>query len=222
VTTSQIVRGACNRLDSLVIPKVENAENIAFSDELLSALESSLGLERIPIEAQIESALGLTRVEEIAACSSRIEALIFGPGDYAASLGVPQTQIGAIDSTYPGDQWHYARSRIAVAAHANGLDAIDGPFGAFRDETGLVETASRARLVGFAGKWVIHPDQIEPCNRVFSPSADEVAAARRLLRTLDVAAGEGRGAVELDGAMIDDASRKHAEAVLARAGGTSA
>ena len=173
------------------------------------------------VEVQIETALGLTRVEEIAAASPRIEALVFGPGDYAASLGVSQAQIGGIDPAYPGDQWHYARSRIAVAAHANGLDPIDGPFAAFRDEAGLVETARRARLLGFTGKWVIHPGQIEACNREFSPSQDEVTAAHRLLAALDKAAREGRGAAELDGAMIDEASRRLAEAVIARAGGSA-
>ena len=139
--------------------------------------------------------------------------MIFGPGDLAASLGIPQREIGAIDPDYPGDQWHYARSRIAVAAHGNGIDPVDGPFAAFRDLEGLAETARRARLLGFVGKWVIHPGQIEACNRAFSPSAAEIAAARRLIGALDDAARDGRAALELDGAMIDEASRR-----LARGG----
>ena len=214
-----VLRRVRGRLDSLVVPKVESGADVAAVDRLLAELERELGLEQIAVEAQIETALGLTRVEEIAAASTRLEALIFGPGDYAASLGISQAQIGGIDPAYPGDQWHYARSRIAVAAHAHGLDPIDGPFAAFRDEAGLIETARRARLVGFTGKWVIHPDQIEPCNRAFSPSLDELAAARRLIDALDTAAREGRGAAELDGSMIDEASRRVAEAVIARAGG---
>jgi citrate lyase subunit beta/citryl-CoA lyase len=143
------------------------------------------------IEAQIETAFGLTQVEAIASASPRLEALIVGAGDYSASLGIPQSEIGAVERDYPGDQWHYPRSRIAVAAHANGLDAIDAPYAAFHDETALIETARRARLLGFTGKWGIHPMQIGPCNEAFSTSPDEVVAARRLLDALDRATREG-------------------------------
>jgi citrate lyase subunit beta/citryl-CoA lyase len=212
-----LVGDAGERVDSFVIPKVESAETVAEIDRLLAELEAQAGIAAIELELQIESALALTRVDEIAAAADRNAALVFGPGDFAASLGVPQASIGVIDPAYPGDQWHYARSRIAVAAHAFGLDPVDGPFAAYRDADGLVESARRARLVGFVGKWVIHPDQIEPCTRAFSPSEDEVAAARRVVDALDGAAREGRGAATLDGAMIDEASRKLAEAVLARA-----
>jgi citrate lyase subunit beta/citryl-CoA lyase len=214
----RVVQGAAGRLTSLVIPKVESVDTVLEVEELLREVEGEDVTVPVAVEVQIESALGLTRVEEIAGASVRLEALIFGPGDYAASLGIPQHGIGVIDPAYPGDQWHYPRSRIAVAAHANGLDPIDGPYGSFRDQEGLVETARRARLLGFGGKWVIHPDQIEPCNSSFSPSAEEVAQAERLLEALDAAAHEGRGAAELDGAMIDEASRKLAEAILARSG----
>jgi citrate lyase subunit beta / citryl-CoA lyase len=209
----RLIEWAGDRIQVIVLPKVESAGQIGVIDGLLD----ELGAQSIALEAQIETALGLTRVEEIAASSSkRLEALVFGAGDYAASLGIPQETIGGIDERYPGDQWHYPRSRIAVAAHANGLDAIDSPFASFRDEPGLCETARRARLLGFSGKWVIHPDQIEPVNRVFSPTSEEVEAARRLLAALDHAAGEGRGAAEHDGAMVDEASRRLAEAVVAR------
>lgn len=214
----QIVRRAGHRLDAVVVPKVETAETIVSVGALLAELEHELGLGTISIEAQIETAAGLAEVEHIAASSPRLAALIFGAGDYAASLGLPYAQIGAIDPSYPGDQWHYPRSRIAVAAHAHGLDPIDSPFAAFRNEEGLLEAARLARLVGFVGKWVIHPDQIEPCNRAFSASAEELAAARRVLDALDEAARAGRGAAQLDGAMIDEASRRFAEAVISRAG----
>ena len=125
----------------------------------------------IGFEALIETALGLVRVEEIAAATARLEALIFGAGDYAASMGLPMAAIGAIDAAYPGDQWAYPRARIAVAARAFGLDAIDGPYGAFHDLEGLAESARRARALGFSGKWAIHPAQIETCLTAFARQA---------------------------------------------------
>jgi citrate lyase beta subunit len=219
---THLVRLAGHRLHSVVVPKVESVEDVRAVDLLLTELERESGARPLAIEAQIETARGLVQVEQIAASSPRLEALIFGPGDYAASLGIPQAQIGGIAPDYPGDQWHYPRSRIAVAAHAHGLDAIDGPFAGFRDEAILIETARRARLVGFSGKWVIHPSQIEPCNAVFSPSAEEVSAARGTLAALDLAAREGGGATAQDGSMIDAASRRAAEAILARARETGA
>jgi citrate lyase subunit beta/citryl-CoA lyase len=213
-----LVRDAGPRIDALVIPKVESVDAVEAVDGLLGELETRAGVGPTELELLIESALALTRVEAIAgAAGERTSALVFGPGDFAASLGMPQASIGGIDPAYPGDQWHYARSRIAVAARAFGLDPIDGPYAEFGDEDGLVESARRARAVGFVGKWVIHPDQIDACTRVFSPSEDELATARRLMEALDEAARDGRGAATLDGAMIDEASRKHAEAILARA-----
>jgi citrate lyase subunit beta/citryl-CoA lyase len=208
-----LASSAGGRLDAVVVPKVESAQTVLAVDALLS----QLGLARVALEAQIESALGLLHVEAIAGASPRLEALVFGPGDYAASLGISQTVLGGLDPHYPGDQWHYARSRIAVAAHAHGLEPIDGPYADYRDADGLVAIARLARAVGCTGKWVIHPDQIEPCAAVFAPSADEVEHAMRVLAALDDAARSGRGAAQLDGRMIDEASRRDAETVLARA-----
>jgi citrate lyase subunit beta/citryl-CoA lyase len=210
---ARMVEWAAPHFQVIVVPKVESADDVLHA----AALLEQLGAHDVALEAQIETALGLTRVEAIAAASPRLEALVFGAGDYAVSLGIPQEHIGAIDPDYPGDQWHYPRSRIAVAAHANGLDAIDSPFAAFHDEQGLVETARRARLLGFAGKWVIHPAQIVPCNKAFTPSEREVTSAQELLRRLDVARGAGRGAAEYEGAMVDEASRRLAEGIVARA-----
>lgn len=204
---------AGGRLDAVVVPKVESAQAVLAVDAVLSRL----GLARVALEAQIESAVGLLHVEAIAGASPRLEALVFGPGDYAASLGIPQPVLGGLDPSYPGDQWQYARSRIAVAAHAYGLEAIDGPYADYRDTDGLVAIARLARAVGCTGKWVIHPDQIEPCTAVFAPSADEVEHATRVLAALDEAARSGRGAAQLDGRMIDEASRRAAESILARA-----
>jgi citrate lyase subunit beta/citryl-CoA lyase len=213
-----VVRGAGGRLDSVVLPKVESVSDIESVEQLLDELEAELNLgRRIALEAQIESARGLVEVERIAASSARLEALVFGPGDYAASLGVPQRSIGALDPDYPGDQWHYARSRIAAAAHAFGLQPIDGPYAELSDQEGLLESARRARLLGFEGKWVLHPDQIEPVNEVFSPSDDELEHALRVLETLSGTEKRGPGVAVVDDVMVDEASRKLAEGVVRRA-----
>jgi citrate lyase subunit beta/citryl-CoA lyase len=213
-----VVEGAAPRVDCVVIPKAEEPAQVQTVDRLLSELEAKLGLERpIGLEAQIESARGLVEVERIAAASPRLETLVFGPGDYAASLGVAQQSIGAIDTDYPGDQWHYPRSRIAAAAHAFGLQPIDGPYGEIRDPDGLRDSARRARLLGFTGKWVVHPGQIETCNKIFSPTSPELEHALRVLEALDGAADSGEGAALHDDAMIDEASRRLAEMVVERA-----
>jgi citrate lyase subunit beta / citryl-CoA lyase len=213
-----VLEGAPTRVDCLVVPKVEHPSHIEAVDRLLSKLEAEAGLERpIGLEAQIESARGLVEVERIAAASPRLETLVFGPGDYAASLGVSQRSIGAIDPAYPGDQWHYARSRIAAAAHAFALQPIDGPYGEIGDRDGLRESAARARRLGFAGKWVVHPDQIVVCEEVFSPTPEELEEALGVLAALDETAGRGEGAALHDGVLIDEASRRLAEAVLERA-----
>jgi citrate lyase subunit beta/citryl-CoA lyase len=207
----EIVLEAGSALDCLVLPKVESPEDVLAAAELLDRHAVDVGL-----EAQIESARGLLEVERIAASSPRLEALVFGPGDYAVSLGIPQLEIGANDPDYPGDQWHYPRSRIAVAAHAFGLDAIDGPYARLGDPEGLRQAARRARLVGFGGKWVIHPAQIDTCNEAFSPSNAEVDRAKRLLESVRAAEERGEGVTSFDGVMVDEASRKMAEAVVAR------
>jgi citrate lyase subunit beta/citryl-CoA lyase len=207
----EIVRGAGSAVDCIVLPKVEAAEDVLLAADVIDRHGVGIGL-----EAQIESARGLVEVERIAASSPRLETLVFGPGDYAASLGIPQLDIGQIDAAYPGDQWHYPRSRIAAAARAFGLEAIDGPYARLHDDDGLRESARRARLLGFGGKWVIHPDQIDACNDAFSPSEEEVDRARRLLATIRAAEEHGSGATTFDGAMVDEASRKMAEAIVAR------
>ncbi|HEY7004686.1 MAG TPA: CoA ester lyase [Gaiellaceae bacterium] len=213
-----VVSGAPARLDSVVLPKVESAADVETAAGALAELEAQLGLQRpIALQAQIESARGLVEVERIAGSSPRLESLVFGPGDYAASLGVAQRFIGELDPGYPGDQWHYARSRIAAAAHAFGLQPIDGPYAAFADEEGLRESARRARLLGFEGKWVVHPDQIEIVNAEFSPTEEELAHALRVLDTLAAADDSGRGVAVAGGAMVDEASRKLAEGVVRRA-----
>jgi citrate lyase subunit beta/citryl-CoA lyase len=213
-----VVHRATERLDSVVIPKVESVTDIETVERALGELEAELERERpIAIQAQIESAKGLVEVEQIAGSSDRLETLVFGPGDYAASLGVAQRFIGELDSAYPGDQWHYAKSRIAAAAHAFGLQAIDGPYAALADKAGLLESTRRACLLGFQGKWVVHPDQIDAVNEAFSPTDEELAHALRVLESLSPADGSVQGVAVVGGTMVDEATRRLAEGVLQRA-----
>lgn len=213
-----VVEQAGAAIDCLMIPKVESAGDLAFVDRLLGQLETELGLQRrIGLEAQIESPLGLTRIDEIAVASDRLEALIFGPGDFAASLGVPQLSVGALEPNYPGDQWHYVLSRIATTARAYGLQAIDGPYAQINDVPGLAEVARRSRLLGFDGKWALHPGQIDALNQVYTPSQSDFERAERILAAYAEATGaQGLGAVMFEGEMIDEASRKMAEQLAAR------
>lgn len=198
-----------DRISGVVLPMVESANDVVEALRLLDSLVGSPGDQApIRLQAMIESALGVVRVEDIAASSSRLTSLVFGPGDYAASMSLPFAPIGAIDDRYPGDQWAYPRGRVAVAAHAFGLDPIDGPYARFRDEDGLVESANRARLLGFTGKWVIHPTQIPPCIAAFSPSDEERARRQAVGDALVEARGRGDGATSLDGVMLDAASDK--------------
>lgn len=213
-----LVEQAGTALHCVVLPKVEASSEVEQVGSVLGRLEEAHGVEqRIALEAQIESPRGLVEVERIAASSDRLEALVFGPGDFAAALGVPQVSVGRIEPGYPGDQWHYVRARIAIAARAFGLQAIDGPYAAVRDLDGFRESARRAVLLGFDGKWAVHPDQIASCNELFSPSPDQFDAAVALLeayrRSVEL---EGAGAASHDGEMIDEASRKLAEGVVAR------
>jgi citrate lyase subunit beta/citryl-CoA lyase len=213
-----VVERAGAALDCLVLPKVEVVSELHFFSHLLDQLEGSFGLERtIGIEAQIETPRGLIEIDAIAAASRRLEALVFGPGDFGAALGVPQLSVGRIEPEYPGDQWHYVRARIAVAARAFGLQAVDGPYAAVRDLDGFRESARRAALLGFDGKWAVHPDQIRPCNESFSPTQTQFDDATALLEAYGHSLEEhGAGAASHRGEMIDEASRKMAEAVVAR------
>ena len=213
-----VVGRAGGRIDCVMVPKVEDESHLHFVDHLLAQLEGTHGLDgRIGIEAQIETARGMVNIERVAAASPRLETLIFGPGDYAASLGVPQLSVGLIEPDYPGDQWHYALSRIVTTARAFGVQAIDGPYSQIRDLDGFRESARRSRLLGFDGKWALHPDQIGPCNEIFTPGQDQYDRAERMLdayrRFSEV---DQLGAAMFEGEMIDEASRKMAEALALR------
>ena len=215
---SYVVSRAGSKLDCVIVPKVNDASQIHFVNHLLGQLEAESALDRqIGIEAQIETARGIVNIEEIAAASPRLEALIFGPGDYAASLGVPQLSVGKIEEQYPGDQWHYALSRIITTARAFGLQAVDGPYSAVRDLAGFRESARRSKMLGFDGKWAIHPDQIDLCNETYTPDQAQYERAERILNAYKQAAAvNGTGAAVFEGEMIDEASRKMAEGVALR------
>jgi citrate lyase subunit beta / citryl-CoA lyase len=214
----QVVEGAGSLLDVVVVPKVEDVATVHFLHHLLTQLERTQGLERrIGLDLQIESATGLERVSDIARASDRLQALHFGPGDYSASIGMPGLTIGETVEDYPGDPWHYARTRILVAARANGALAVDGPYARFRDPDGLRKLSRRAAALGYDGKWAIHPDQIAILNETFAPSQAEFDRAAAILEAYERATREeATGAVELDGEMIDEATRKMAGVTVAR------
>ena len=218
----EVVEEAGEDLDSILVPKVQRPEDLQAVAILLSQIELSVGLERgkIGLEAQIESAEGLVNVDVIARATDRLEALHFGPGDFAASVRMPQRSIGAMDEwdeAYPGHRFHYAMQRIVVAARAAGLRVVDGPLADYRDEEGLRESSLVARSLGFDGKWCIHPAQIGVVNEVFSPTQAEISWAKKIVAAYEEANAAGRGAVSVDGQMVDAASIKMARTILDRA-----
>lgn len=214
-----VVTGAGAAIDVIIVPKVKAPRDVWFVDTLLSQLEAKLGLEpgRIGLEILIEEAEALARVEEIAGCSARLEALILGFGDLSASQGIRAGHVGSSAAHYPGDMWHYARNRTIVAARANGLDAIDGPNANFRDLDDYRTDATWAATLGAVGKWAIHPSQIAIANEVFSPTADEIAHAERVIAAVREAEASGAGAASVDGQMIDAATARIFETVIDRA-----
>jgi citrate lyase subunit beta/citryl-CoA lyase len=199
----EIVEKAGANLDTIMLTKPYSAADVLFLDRMLNQLEKKLKLQRkIGIEVLIEEVQALQNVEAIATCSERMECLIFGMGDYSGSQGIDIVNIGAT-ANYPGDIFHFARFRITMAARAAKIDAVDGPFGDFKDEAGFREEARRARSLGMVGKWAIHPAQIAPALEIFSPTPDAVAKARNMAAAYREAEAKGLGAVQIDGVMID-------------------
>jgi citrate lyase subunit beta / citryl-CoA lyase len=214
----EIVTGAGDSVDLLIVPKARTARDVWWVDVLLTQLETKLRLERrIGLEVLIEEAEGLTNAAEIARASDRVEAIIFGSGDLSASLRARVD--GNFDPVgdYPGDFWHFARLQVLTAARAAGVDAIDAPYPAYEDIDGYRRAARHASLLGFDGKWAIHPSQIAVANEVFSPSEDEIAEARASITTYRNSEAEGVGAIGRDGRLVDAAHMRHAENVLHRA-----
>jgi citrate lyase subunit beta/citryl-CoA lyase len=216
---AKIVEEAGERLDLILVPKVERPEDLVTLDTLLRSVELAAGLEpgKVRLEAQIETAKGLVNIDAIARATARLEALHFGPGDFAASMRMPQTSIGTMDEwdeVYPGHRFHYAMQRIVVAARAAGLRAVDGPVADYRDEEGLRESCLLARSLGFDGKWCIHPAQIEIVNEIFSPTKKELEWAKKVVATYEEANAAGSGAVSVEGHMVDAASIRMARNIL--------
>ncbi len=199
----EIVETAGANLDTIMLTKPYSAADVIFLDRMLNQLEKKLKLERkIGIEVLIEEVQALQNVEAIATCSERMECLIFGMGDYSGSQGIDIVNIGGT-ANYPGDIFHFARFRITMAARAAKIDAVDGPFGDFKDEAGFRQEARRARSLGMVGKWAIHPAQIAPALEIFSPTPEAVAKARNMAAAYREAEAKGLGAVQIDGVMID-------------------
>lgn len=224
-----VIEQAGHKLDTVLIPKVGVPADVYLTDALLTQIEEAKRIpHRIGIDVLIETTLGMANVEAIATSSKRLEAMHFGVADYAASCRARTVVIGGLNPDYPGDQWHYALSRMIVACRAYGLRAIDGPFGDFNDPDSFVLAARRGAALGIEGKWAIHPSQIALANDVFTPPPAEVDRARRILIALDEAAAAGKGAAQLDGRMIDAASARMAinivntaEAIAQRAPATA-
>ena len=213
-----VVEQAGEHLDTILIPKVGVPADVYMVDAMVTQIEEAKGLTNaIGIEVLIETTLGMANVEAIATSSPRLEAMHFGVADYAASCRARTTNIGGLNPDYPGDQWHEGLSRMLVACRAYGIRPIDGPFGDFNDPNGFLDGARRAAALGYEGKWAIHPSQIGLANEVFSPPAEEVDRAHRILAALAEAAAEGRGAAQMEGRMIDAASARMAENVVAQA-----
>ncbi len=228
-----IIEQGGERLDLIMIPKAGTAADVYAVDMLVTQCEDAVGRKkRLGFEHIIETALGMANVDAIAAASKRNESLHFGVADYAASTKARTTVIGGPNALYGvltdpeegqdrdyhwGDMWHYAVSRMVVAARAHGLRPIDGPFGDFQDPDGFVAQANRAACLGCEGKWAIHPSQIALANEVNSPSEAEVTKAKRIIEAMEQAQKEGKGAVALDGRLIDIASIKQAEVMVQKA-----
>jgi citrate lyase subunit beta/citryl-CoA lyase len=214
----EIVTGARENVDVLIVPKARSARDVWWFDVLLTQLETKLELKkRIGLEVLIEEAEGLGNAFEIARASDRIEAIIFGAGDLSASLHARVD--GNFDPVedYPGDFWHFARVQVLAAARAAGIDAIDAPFPAYKDPEGYRRSATHASLLGFDGKWAIHPSQITIANEVFSPTPEEVAEAREAIEVYRASEAEGVGAIGRDGSLVDAAHMRHAANTLRRA-----
>lgn len=215
-----VMEAAGDYVDVVMVPKVGSAADVELVDRILTKIEDARpSPRRVGIEAQIESAAGFLYVREIARASARLEGLIFGPGDFAASMQMPASSIGEMDdydAAYPGHRYHAVMLTIVAAARANGLRCMDGPYAGYKDTTGLIRACQIASALGFDGKQCIHPSQLATVNAAFSPSPAEVERASALVKAYETAVAEGRGAATHDGRMIDAASLRMAQVILRR------
>jgi len=213
-----VVEEAGEYIDVIIIPKVKAAKDVWWVDVLLTQIEKRLKLpHRIGLEVLIEEVEAIVNIEEIALSSPRLEALIFGPADYSASQGMDSRVIEGQLDDYPGDPWHYVRSRIAIAARLAHIDAIDGAYADFKNPDGYRRECTRAHILGFSGKWAIHPGQLAIANAVFSPTPEEVNYARRLDAAYTEAQEKGSGAVAFEGKMVDVAIVRSVRNILQKA-----
>lgn len=213
-----VVTKAGANLDTIIVPKARRARDVWWVDVLLTQLESKLGLSKqIRLEVLIEEVEGLANAEAIAVASSRLDALIFGVGDFSLSQGARVDTNFMPLGEYPGDIWAYARNKVIVAARIAGIDAVDAPYPDYRDLAGYERDARRASLLGYTGKWAIHPGQVPVANRVYAPTADEIARAEANVAAYRAAEARGRGAVGVNGVLVDAAHVKQAQQTLARA-----
>jgi citrate lyase subunit beta/citryl-CoA lyase len=211
----EVVTDAREALQVIIVPKVRRARDVWWVDVLLAQLEETLGLppNGIGLEVLIEETEGLENVGEIARASGRLEAIIFGAGDFSASQGARVDTNFDPFVDYPGDMWHYARARVVVAARSAGIDAIDAPFPNYRDPDAYRTACDRAAAMGYVGKWAIHPAQIDLANTAFAPTPAEISHARRVVAAYREAEAAGRGATGLDGMLVDAAHLRHAATV---------
>ena len=223
----------CPRLDMVLVPKVGSAAEIQFVDILLSGIERATRRTRqIGIQALIESAAGMVNAPAIACASPRLEALVFGVGDYMIDMQTSDVRMGGFNPDYPvlddgsidrgkspyyADQWHYAQSRLVTICRANNVRPIDGPYTDFSDAEGFMAAARRAKAMGFEGKWAIHPSQIDLANRVFAPGPQQLVWAEKVVCAMEKAISEGRGATKIDNELFDIAHLKLARQLLQRA-----
>ncbi|WP_417473129.1 L-malyl-CoA/beta-methylmalyl-CoA lyase [Leisingera sp.] len=222
-----ILEQAGDRLDQIMIPKVGCAEDVYAVDALVTAIERAKGRTKpVSFEVIIESAAGIAHVEEIAAASPRLQAMSLGAADFAASMGMQTTGIGGTQENYYmlregqkhwSDPWHWAQAAIVAACRTHGILPVDGPFGDFSDAEGYIAQAKRSATLGMVGKWAIHPSQISLANEVFTPSAAAVAEAREILAAMEAAKASGAGATVYKGRLVDIASIKQAEVIVAQA-----
>jgi len=207
-----------DKIDLIMLPKVQKSGDVSFLDTLLSQIESHMGLSRpIGIEAQIETASGFVNLREIGQASVRLESLIFGPGDYAASMQMPLENIGVADmhdAVYPGHRWHAVMHTLVAVARANGLRCVDGPYANYKDSEGLENACQVALAMGFDGKQCIHPAQLVMANSIFSPSEAQIKRAQAIVAAYNRAVKEGRGAISLEGKMIDKVNLRLAKNIL--------